>query len=165
MPIIRKENNSFGMENEQKSNFNIENDESVNQDNIVNAKSMVKNLIDPEISENFSHEEDQTDDVIISKTDDFLAKAAKSMAKMGLAQIPKIEQTDDVMISRMASSMAQMTEASLHRFEQEEDARISKMIESLALMTEVTIREFEQTCEPYVLALKQSRLIEQLKQV
>lgn len=163
MPVNRKENNSFEIKNEQKSKINIENDESVKQDNIITTKKVTADLIDPEISENFGLKKDQPDDVIISKTDDFLAKAAKSMAKMAVATIPKIEQTDDVMISRMASSMARMTEASLDRFEQEDDARISKMVESQALMTEVTIREYEQTCEPYVLALKQTRLLEQIK--
>ena len=77
MPVIRKENNSLGMENEQKSKINIENGKSIKQNNIITTKNVATDLIDPEISGHVDLKKDQTDDVIISKTDDFLAKANK----------------------------------------------------------------------------------------
>jgi hypothetical protein len=77
----------------------------------------------------------------------------------------KLEQEDDARISKMAESMARRTENILHKLEQEDDARISKMAESMARRTEMTIGTFEEARdEPYILALKQTRLIEQLKQ-
>jgi len=164
MPV-QEENSSFEIGIDQKPNFNTANLADIEQGNTVTGKNVTTNTLRPIISANVIHKLEQDADQGIYKIIESITKVTESMVRMTEDTIHKLEQDEDARISKLAESMARTTEDVLYKLEQEEDARIFKMVESMARFTEATIGTFEQTHdEPYVLALKQTRLIEQLKQ-